>query len=377
MKNKKALFSLMCTAVIIASGCSAGDGVVSSTTTSAADKPGTTITTEETSQIVTTTTGAVTETSVTTETSSETEVTEAPVVADDNSLAELRGEMSDEKGFAVSYFGYAFDVAGNGIYDFINESVPSFSEKYPFVTSIPEERVIGDGYGDLFCIVPRDEAATVAVNRVVLDEEGNPYYENVVYRSESGEPVLVYCNVSGYEPDTQVNVIDSQGNIFTWYPQLDDTLCVTQLYADYNEFIYDFTEYEEWLMNKYSLCREDGWIIPEREQLIGSCWTEEEYLLDGRVMKYYFEIHENTIYVEWNDGIDVEDHIYTNAEWELYNDGEIALMTINFNEFAGKLTYAVALNEDSQRLYTSVDFTEDGVNSHWLRLYRFLDRVNG
>ena len=33
--------------------------------------------------------------------------------------------------------------------------LPGFSEEYPFVKMIPEERIIGNEIGQLFCVVPR------------------------------------------------------------------------------------------------------------------------------------------------------------------------------------------------------------------------------
>ena len=69
--------------------------------------------------------------------------------------------------FAVAYFGYhetqdaEFPVDPFAV---IQENAPQLCADLPFLLEIPEDRVIGTG-GDLFCIVPLDEDATVAVSK--------------------------------------------------------------------------------------------------------------------------------------------------------------------------------------------------------------------
>ena len=77
---------------------------------------------------------------------------------------------------------------------------------YPFIAEIDENHILGRA-GHLYCIVPVDENATVAVNRVQWNEKTQTdEVTEVLYRSESGEPVLLFANLDGvaYEADTQV-----------------------------------------------------------------------------------------------------------------------------------------------------------------------------
>ena len=101
--------------------------------------------------------------------------------------------------------------------------------------------------GHLYCIVPVDENATVAINRVQWNE--NTYtYENteVCYRSESGEPVLFFANLNGvaYEADTQVWITDNSGNSCEWYPSLDSMSYLWPCISETGDYLsFDFTEY--------------------------------------------------------------------------------------------------------------------------------------
>lgn len=60
--------------------------------------------------------------------------------------------------------------------------LPGFSEEYPFVKMIPEERIIGNEIGQLFCVVPRsgDDPVEIIEQRMnfetfEMDEVGQLY----------------------------------------------------------------------------------------------------------------------------------------------------------------------------------------------------------
>ena len=117
----------------------------------------------------------------------------------------------------LAYLGYVEEDSRG---DWLSAADQAMLEAYPFLAEIDENHIIGST-GHLYCIVPVDENATVAINRVQWNE--NTYtYENteVCYRSESGEPVLFFANLNGvaYEADTQVWITDNSGNSCEWYP---------------------------------------------------------------------------------------------------------------------------------------------------------------
>ena len=114
----------------------------------------------------------------------------------DDSLALLRKHMADVPDyiFAVAYISSAAggpDDFELPIQEWVSKAALELCAQYPFVQNIPRERVVGSG-GSLFCVVPRDPNASVAVNRVQWNEKTGGYDNvEVLYRSESGEPFLV------------------------------------------------------------------------------------------------------------------------------------------------------------------------------------------
>ncbi len=377
MNIKLSISLLLCTAMLFLSGCSSDTDSSESTpdtTSSVIESTEATTASPATESTTTPTTPLVTEPVTTTD---DTTVNE-PIVENDTSLLQLRESMTAENMMAVVYFGYAEFLYDIDTYAFIAERAPSVCEKYPFIVNIPEERVIGEHFGELFCIIPRDEGSTVAINRLQLDENGNLDYGEVIYRNEIGDPVLLYCNNGAFESDTQVNITDSQGNVFTWYPSTDDKHGIAPVYDDnYNEIICDLTSYNDLLQNSYNRMMNEGWTPPTADQLISTSWEAADLTSDGRVVEYFLDIHEDTLTVQWNDGIDADNHEYPNAQWELTNENGISLLKIDFREFAGELTYALLISDDSTAMYTYIDFTGDSINARWERTDRYLNRTYG
>ena len=171
------------------------------------------------------------------------------------SLNSLRQTMVETPQlFAAAYFGYhetqdaEFPVDPFAV---IRENAPQLCADLPFLLEIPEDRVIGTG-SDLFCIVPRDEDATVAVSKGTWSDSSEQYlYEKSLYFGNSGEPILLFCNNSGFEPDTQLYISGPSGEI-VWYPQADDNLCAMPLRNDnWDDLFFDFSPYRELLLAEY------------------------------------------------------------------------------------------------------------------------------
>ena len=98
----------------------------------------------------------------------------------DDSLNLLRQELEErhqDERFAVAYIG---DIDGKlsdltvPLRDWMNDTAPGLCAEYPFIRNIPQERVVDDS-GSLFCVVPHDPNATVAVNRVRWNEAKGGY----------------------------------------------------------------------------------------------------------------------------------------------------------------------------------------------------------
>lgn len=307
----------------------------------------------------------------------EPETTGAGGVVEDSSVNTLRQEMvGTSQAFAAAYFGYQEPSDGNGTVDpyaVMKEKAHYLCIDMPFLLSIPEENIVGTS-GDLFCIVPADPAATVAINRGVWNETGEEcIYNDVVYRSEKGEPILLFCNNAGWEPDTQITVTGSDGTSVIWYPQLNDMLCLDMPVNDESEALgLDFTAYSESLSADYFNMLDAHWKFPVEEDLIGKTWGYNSCLKDGRDIRGLVTFDEEVCAVRWNDGIDEEDHEYLYAPWELTYDEGFALLDIDFGEFAGVLRYNLLMDKDSGDLYIALDVSMGTVETGWEPLYRIL-----
>lgn len=147
-------------------------------------------------------------------------------------LALLRKCMAgnEQLAGAVAYLGHREQGDTVPLTSWLRKNCSGLTEKLPFLTEIPEERTLGAGYGDLYCIVPRDESTSLAVNRVIWRSLGNgvqPVADKVLYREEYAQPVLVFVNYEQWpdEPDTEINLVTGSGLELSWYPMIDEHGC--------------------------------------------------------------------------------------------------------------------------------------------------------
>ena len=100
--------------------------------------------------------------------------------------------------------------------DWLLENSGGLVSELPFLLEIPAERILGGESGKLYCIVPRDENTSLAVNHVTWESQGNgvwPVADEVLYREEYAQPVLVFVNYEEWpdEPDTEINLVTNNG----------------------------------------------------------------------------------------------------------------------------------------------------------------------
>lgn len=280
--------------------------------------------------------------------------------------------------FAVAYFGYHYNADSDLPVDPIavmKEQAPGLCQDLPFLLEIPKERIIGE-YGDLFCIVPLDVKAQVAVSLGTWDESNEEYiYEESLFLSESGEPILLFCNHSGWEPDTQLQISGPSGTV-TWYPQIDDNLCAMPLIDDNLDLLFfDFSSYRELLAADYRSMKENiEWagVLPTEDMLIGNTWVWYGYLKDGRKVSYRMTFDEGALSVFWNDGIDIIDQEYLDAPWKLTYEEGFAVLSIDFEGFAGVHRYNLMYSEFYGDLYVGMDVLQDEMPIGWEPLYRHM-----
>ena len=292
------------------------------------------------------------------------------------SLLSLRQSMEGTAQlFAVAYFGYcepADDNQSADAFAAMTEQAPKLCKELPFLLDIPKENVVGQ-WGDLFCIVPLDPNATVAVSKGCWDYDNFQYvYDDLLYSSDGGEPILLFCNNAGWEPDTELYISGDSGETF-WYPQTDVNGCADPLRNDaWDELFLDFSPYRELLTAAHKTMQDARWVLPTEDMLVGSTWSRAYYLKDDREVLYEVCFEEDTLSVRWNDGIDEEDHVYPDAAWELTYEGGFAILSIDFREFAGVLRYNLLYDGENQALYTAMDVTQQEMPIGWEPLSRVL-----
>ena len=230
--------------------------------------------------------------------------------------------------FGAAYLGYVGGLFEEGFEagfpSWLWETNEALLLEYPFIAEINEEHIIG-GAGHLYCIVPVDENATVAINRVRWNEKTHTdEVTEVLYRSESGEPVLLFANLDGiaYEADTQVFITDNSGNTCEWYPSLDAMSYLAPCISETGDYLsFDFTEYAWYnAPAEFSAWLADGWSGMTALGLAGSQrdgmgWITETMV--GETSRYaYFSLRfypedetGGSVDLEWvyEDSADIEE----------------------------------------------------------------------
>ncbi len=291
-----------------------------------------------------------------------------------NSLRQLITDESKEVG--ISFLGTVEDGQEVNTLEWIKKSFPKLCKEYPFITKIDKEQIIGSGYGELFLVVPKDDMASIAVNGAVLDND-EILYENVLYRSEEGSPILLWCNNSGIEPNMEINIVSNEGKVFKWYPKLDDNKRVDVLYDENeNDLKLDFSPYEEVLALSYSNYINLGYKNPSVEDLFGTTWYCEQLLNDWRLVSYFLIFNEWTVDVYWNDGIDIEHHEYKGAPYELINENGYTILKIDFREMAGKLSFNLLIDKTNNSLFVMQDVSKGELKENSDSLMRIMTKQN-
>ena len=268
----------------------------------------------------------------------------------DDSLNLLRQELEErqqDERFAVAYIG---DIDGKlsdlaiPLRDWMNDTAPGLCAQYTFIRNIPQERVVGDS-GSLFCVVPRDPNATVAVNRVRWNEAKGDYDTvEVLYRSESGDPILLFVsNDLGSVPTdtTELLLTDSHPDTLSWYP-IPGIVALPYDYENDRKLAYDFTFYSQEGNDGFG--SDIGWTCPSGSQL-----TQEIWAWDGHTDKpalATLELHANSsqeddwgsaTFTWWYESDFVTpEEVYT-GDWGLTGNGEYSgVIMLDLTRTGGK-----------------------------------------
>ena len=196
--------------------------------------------------------------------------------------------------FAVAYLGYVGEKVEHPA-EWIQNICPQIMEDFPFIKEISEEQTVGS-IGDLYCIVPRDAQASVAINQLINEEDatgGAKEAGDVLYRSEAGMPILLFCNEYRYwdRADVEITVVGTDGEQAVWQPMLDEEEYVVLPQNDDGEFLaMDFTYYLDWDI-EFGDMTSMGWYTPDLEDLKETTWNTWQYSEEGERIIYFLDLY--------------------------------------------------------------------------------------
>ena len=142
------------------------------------------------------------------------------------SLAWLRSDMTDSSQTTggVIYLGHRDQGDTVPLSNWMKTHWTGLVDTLPFMLEISRQRVLGPGYGDLYCLVPRDGDTSLTVEQVTWKGTADqPVVGETIYQGK-GKPVLLYVNseTSREKPDVQVTLVTKSGVELTWYPVIDE-----------------------------------------------------------------------------------------------------------------------------------------------------------
>lgn len=134
----------------------------------------------------------------------------------DEILTELYMALEDGQAFcAVAYLGY---MEGEDYGEWLEDN--GLLTFYPFLKEIPAERIIEQEGEELYCIIPRQDAALLSVYSQNFDSDGKVSAGAVLYQSSGCEPFLIRGNRSEIVPNTVVKIEYEDGSHIQFSPAL-------------------------------------------------------------------------------------------------------------------------------------------------------------
>lgn len=193
---------------------------------------------------------------------------------------------STRQAAAVAYLGYRDAAEQDGdLTDWLWTNVPGLMEEMAFLQAIPSDCVLDGGYGDLYCIVLRDEHTSLAVNHVIWrsNEKGVwPVVEEVLYRSEYAEPLLLFLRWEEFqdEPDVEIVIVSDGGVEVSWCPtrNLEDGGYIElSSGVDYEPLLLDFSSFGDVTGLDYE---GNLWAPPTALGLANTVWNCGSWMLE-------------------------------------------------------------------------------------------------
>ena len=244
----------------------------------------------------------------------------APVQKSD-ALFDLRRNMKPPV-MAVADFGFPTLSDAYGILDYLQDEYPQWMVSHDFIKNITQERTIRtcgyEDWGNWVCIVPYDPKASVCVN-VTRYTDTHPYEKvDVVYRSESGEPILLLANTSE-TVSVSVEIIDSEGRGAVWYPYWGNSYPIPED-GYYGALVMDFSPVSE--KTAYDNAVDYGWTVPDASFLKDHLFRSD-YGYELSLVYMPGEIYDGDAWIYEDDGYGVYETAYQ-GQWR-YEEGKLYL----------------------------------------------------
>lgn len=304
--------------------------------------------------------------------------TAAPLIG--RTAEKVREELAASgKRFAVAYLGY-MAYGEESVQSFLAKN-PALQGQLPLLAEVPDTAVCCPAeQGEVYCILPSDPEATLKVYSWNSLSGEMPVYDQLIYEGTGPEPYILVCNAA-YYPDTLLTIDYSDGRAYSWFPQLDENRFVEGYWA--GEFsksedgydTLDLSPYHLLLLEQYATLLTDpnsNWIAPTVQDLADTAWYNDNIDPEGNYQFWRMDIRGTEMDVFWNFGYEGEDNQCRDLKWRLKNKAGIAVLTIDFEEFAGERSYNILLDKEAGMLYTAVDATNGPIVNEWEPQYRFL-----
>ncbi len=223
--------------------------------------------------------------------------------------------------FAVAYLGESDGIAPEDVTDWVGQNNPQLLRTAPFLADIPESAIIGSR-GEAYCIIPRDKSAEITVYQMVYNAKGSFVPGQLLYRSHSGDPFILFCNSSDYGLDSKLTVTEPRGETVSWSAGIDDAFVISlPTDAGGKPLAWDISLYEAGPRDIYHDRYQTGWVMPAGEELAATRWSATGISPDGREAVYELILNGNgTASLSWHYADTAATQEYYYGSWELFFD---------------------------------------------------------
>lgn len=273
-----------------------------------------------------------------------------------NSLDLLRENLNNKsKKFAVAYLGITENQLDKNFQKWIEDNNPKLVRDYPFIKEIPFENIIAKEkkYGQVYLIVSTDKNASIAVNSLKISEDFNLITDEVLYRKDTAEPILIISDSLEF-PDIEINIVPEHQEPTNWNPGMIWNLDNDEL-KDNQDFL-DFTQYGE---NGVDAIRafliDSGWRNLSDKELDDTTWIYNDWYFD------FNKDNSNKDYDGKMEFYQIDDKNFEHinkysGSYKLYGDKiKVDVSNKKGNEIKSEYTILIFVNDEILRIEKNSD----------------------